>query len=72
MRGFERWFADQGKAEPAPKTAQELPDGVFGEEGAYYAYCCVCNRSYELPIDPIKEGFDQEMSYCGCSPSCCP
>lgn len=69
MDSFDKWFAKQGPSELEPP---ELPEGVFGEDGDYFAYCCVCNKKYDLFHDPIKEGFDQDMSYCGGSQWCCP
>lgn len=69
MRSFDKWFSEQGKT---PPVEPELPEGVFAEAGKYYAYCCVCDERYELFHDPITEGFDQNMSYCGGSPRCCP
>jgi hypothetical protein len=69
MKSFDQWFAEQ-KAEP---QEPDLPDGVWvNADGKYCAWCCVCGNEYELFHDPIAEGFDQDMSYCGSGPSCCP
>lgn len=68
MQSFDQWFSEQGTQPVEP----ELPEGVFGEAGKYEAYCRVCDKRYELFHDPITEGFDQNMSYCGGSPRCCP
>lgn len=73
MRSFEKWFSDQGKQAASPEPVEpDLPEGVWTRNGAFVAECCSCGRTYELFHDPIKEGFDQDMSYCGGSPSCCP
>lgn len=55
---------------PIAEIIPDLPDGVTEKDGKYFARCCICDRSYELFIDPGE--FDQDMSYCGGSPPCCP
>lgn len=72
MTTFERWFANQ---KPTEIEKQMLPLGVYelhSKPGKYFADCCSCGESYELPVDPTEDGFDPDMSYCGRSPRCCP
>lgn len=71
MRSFGQWFHDQKPLETA-EDASPLPDGVWQEGETYFAHCRVCDCAYELPIDPLTDGFDQNMSYCGGSPRCLP
>ena len=70
MRSFDKWFAEQGKVTPEPEP--DLPEGVWEKDGKFVAKCLSCGDTYELPIDPIEEGFDQDMSYCGGSQYCVP
>jgi len=72
MLDFGQWFKKQGLKEEPEKAKPMLPDGVFGGNGLYLAYCNSCGCSYQLLHDPFDEGFDQEMSYCGGSPHCLP
>lgn len=74
MDSFDKWFAKQGEPTEKEKSSAEidLPIGVWGDKGEYFATCRSCGKSYELPIDPIEDGFDQDMSYCNGSQYCTP
>lgn len=77
MKSFGQWFAAQGESEDADvieevESEGPLPEGVYmGIGGKLHAFCRACARAYT--VYPLEvEGFEQEMSYCGASPRCCP
>lgn len=75
MKDFGRWFTEQGQTVVPQTTPVDdmLPEGLFdGPNGTFRAYCRACENTYEVSWDWQKEGFDQDMSYCGGSPRCCP
>ena len=57
---------------PSQKKQETLPEGVWDRDGKFFAKCRSCENTYEVCWDVDEEGFDQDMSYCGGSPSCCP
>jgi len=78
VKDFGRWMAEQRAAAPPASPAPTvqidddgLPDGLWRRNGKVMASCRACERDYEYDIDPA-EGFDQDISYCGGSPRCCP
>ena len=76
-KSFERWFAGQGREEAGAKSHApilpdvDLPDGLYLRNRIVTADCRVCGKGYEFCGD-LADGFDQDMSYCGGSPWCCP
>lgn len=69
MKPFHEWVM-----EPITPVNQKpmLPVGLWEDKhGVIMAQCRVCERWYEYYGDPA-DGFDQDMSYCGGSPRCCP
>lgn len=85
MKSFDQWFNQTGR-EPDTRIKSpsdddfveddELPDGLSlqTDKGTGYvrlmAVCRGCDERYEIFCSPCD--FDQDMSYCGGSPSCCP
>lgn len=70
MKSFDDWLLE----DPTVPLNQKpmLPVGLWeSPQGVIMAQCRVCERWYAYGGDPI-DGFDQDMSYCGGSPRCCP
>lgn len=69
MKDFGRWFNDF-KLPVSEPAEVELPEGLWEANGGYEAQCRSCERYYEIYCGP--EEFDQDYSYCGSGPHCCP
>jgi hypothetical protein len=68
MKSFDEWTRDiAALADP-----DDLPEGIWEQDGKYMAECCCCGKYDEIPVglDEIPE--DGYKHHCGGSDRCIP
>jgi len=53
-------------------TPDELPDGLWEDNGILFFCCNVCDKATEWPEEPEDFEFGHYANVCGGSPRCCP